>query len=173
MTVLLRNRQPADIGEIETWLTDSAALWREWDSPYIPPDQVDKVMRAHIAYVKKVPPSANERLVTVDETVVGMVNRDQEDEWSDWWDLGIMIFNHHYWGKGVGTKALRLWIEDTFDQTHAHTLTLTTWSGNERLIRAAQRLGFHECMRIPEAHLIDNKRYDAMRYALLRKEWKR
>lgn len=171
MTVSLRDRQPADIEQIETWLTDSAALWRSWDSPYLDPVQVDKTMHFYIAQMKQNAPTADERLVIAENTVVGMVNREKQDEKSGWWELGILIFNHHFWGKGVGTDALRLWIEETLQWTCAHTLTMTTWSGNERMMRTAQRLGFRECMRVPQVHLVDGMRYDAVRYALLRKDW--
>ncbi|GAA5532893.1 GNAT family protein [Deinococcus aluminii] len=48
---------------------------------------------------------------------------------------------------------------------------LTTWSGNERMIRAARRASYRECGRVPEARLWDGKRWDSVRLAVLRQDW--
>ena len=42
-------------------------------------------------------------------------------------------------------------MQATLDETDAHVLTFTTWGGNERMLRAAHRLGFREAARIREA----------------------
>lgn len=55
------------------------------------------------------------------------------------------------WGRGVGRRALRLWTEATFATTDAQVVTLTTWSGNGRMIHCAGAVGYRECGRIPQA----------------------
>ncbi|WP_291423424.1 GNAT family protein [Deinococcus sp.] len=172
LPVVLRDRRPDDIPTMQRWLTDPRAEWRRWDSPYSPAEQTTETMQAYIRFLQATAPEADERVIDVDGEVVGLVNRDQEEpEGNGWWDLGILIFNPHYWGGGVGTRALRLWVQDTLDWTDAHTLTFTTWSGNERMIRAALRLGFRECMRVREARVVGGERFDSVRYDLLRREW--
>ena len=74
-------------------------------------------------------------------------------------------------GGGLGREALRQWTDRTFAETNAHVLTLTTWSGNERLIRSAARVGYRECARIPEARSWQKKRWDSVKLAALRQEW--
>lgn len=88
-----------------------------------------------------------------------------------WWELGVLIFDPRHWGGGLGTQALRLWTDATFAQTGAHVLTLTTWGGNERIIRAAARTGFHECARIPQARAWAGQRWDSVKLAQLRTGW--
>ncbi|MFD1730081.1 GNAT family N-acetyltransferase [Deinococcus malanensis] len=83
-----------------------------------------------------------------------------------WWELGLLIFDPSLWDGGVGTLALRRWTDLTFRDTDAHVLTLTTWSGNERMIRAGQRAGWRECARLPQG-----RRHDSVKLALLRQEW--
>ncbi|MGX9686364.1 GNAT family N-acetyltransferase [Deinococcus wulumuqiensis] len=173
-TVLLRDRRPDDLPTLERWLTDEAAQWREWDAPYTPPGQTSETMQAYIRYLAATPPDADERVIEVGGAVVGMVNRSEEEPaGGGWWDLGILIYDPAYWGGGVGTRALALWVQDTLDWTDAHTLTVTTWSGNERMIRAARRLGFQECSRVREARVVGGRRYDSVRLDLLRREWLR
>lgn len=157
---------------MQPWLTDPQAQWRRWDSPYTPPQETTDTMQAYIRFMQATPPGPDEQVIDVGGQVVGLVNRDQEEpEGQGWWDLGILIFNSDYWGAGVGTQALRLWVQDTLDWTDAHVLTFTTWSGNIRMIRAAQRLGFCECMRVREARVVGAQRYDSVRFDLLRREW--
>lgn len=157
---------------LERWLTDPRAEWRLWDAPYTPAHQTDETMRTYIRYMEVTPADADEQVIEVGGVVVGMVNRSEEEPaGGGWWDLGILIYDPAYWGGGVGTRALSLWVQDTLDWTDAHTLTVTTWSGNERMIRAARRLGFQECARVREVRMVGEQRYDSVRYDLLRREW--
>lgn len=129
-------------------------------------------MQAYLAYMGATPPENDEQLIEMDGAVVGLVSRSQEDPaGGGWWDLGILIFDPAYWNRGVGTRALGLWVQDTFDWTDAHVVTVTTWSGNTRMIRSAQKLGFAECMRVRQARLYGGQRYDSVRLDLLRGEW--
>ncbi|MFC6659287.1 GNAT family N-acetyltransferase [Deinococcus multiflagellatus] len=103
---------------------------------------------------------------------IGMVNRAEEDPaGGGWWDLGVLIYDPAHWGQGLGTAALRQWVQATLDETEAHVLTFTTWSGNTRMLRAAQRLGFQEAGRVREARLVGRERHDSVRLDLLRREW--
>ena len=88
-----------------------------------------------------------------------------------WWELGISILDPAYWSGGLGTRALKLWTGATFRETPVHVLMLTTWSGNERMIRAAERVGYRECGRVPEARLWQGQRWDSVRLCVLRREW--
>lgn len=83
----------------------------------------------------------------------------------------MVIYDPEHWGGGLGKQALRLWTQATFAETDAHVLTLTTWSGNERMVRAAERCGYRECARVPEARLWQGRRWDSVRLAALRREW--
>lgn len=71
----------------------------------------------------------------------------------------------------VGTRALGLWTAATFADTDAHVLTLTTWSGNARMLRAEQRCGDRECAQIPEARHWQGRRHDSVKLAALRRDW--
>ena len=169
---VLRDRRPEDLPTLERWLTDEEAEWRRWDAPYFPAHQTTRTLRAYWNYLQDSPPDADEQVIEVGGVVVGLVNRSEEEpEGGGWWDLGILIYDPAYWSGGVGTRALALWVQDTLDWTDAHTLTVTTWGGNERMLRAARRLGFRECMRVREARVVGGRRYDSVRLDLLRREW--
>lgn len=170
--VSLRDRRPEDLPTLRRWLTDPGAEWRRWDAPYFHAQTTTRTMQAYVEGLTGSPPDPDEQVIDVDGACVGMVNRSEEaPEGGGWWDLGILIYDPAWWGGGVGTRALALWVQDTLDWTDAHVLTVTTWGGNLRMIRAAERLGFRECARVREARVVEGQRYDSVRLDLLRGEW--
>ncbi|AIZ46157.1 acetyltransferase [Deinococcus radiopugnans] len=170
--VTLRGRRPRDLPVLRRWLADADAEWRRWDAPYFHAAATTASLLAYVERLERTPTRSDERVIDVDGECVGMVNRSQEEPaGGGWWDLGILIYDPAHWGHGIGTRALRLWVTATFDETDAHVLTFTTWGGNERMIHAARRLGFLEAARIREARLVDGVRYDSVRLDLLRREW--
>ncbi|GBF05081.1 acetyltransferase [Deinococcus aerius] len=172
LPVTLRDRRPDDLPILSRWLTDPGAEWRRWDAPYFHARTTTQTMQTYVAHLAQTPPDPDEQVIDVDGECVGMVNRSEEPpEGGGWWDLGILIYDPAHWGSGVGTRALGLWVQDTLDWTDAHVLTVTTWSGNERMIRAARRLGFRECCRVREARVVGGVRFDSVRLDLLRSEW--
>lgn len=171
-TVTLRGRRPRDLPVLRRWLADPQAEWRHWDAPYFHAASTTASLQAYVERLETEPTRSDERVIALDGQCVGMVNRSQEEPaGGGWWDLGILIYDPAHWNHGIGTRALRLWVTATFDETDAHVLTFTTWGGNTRMIHAARRLGFLEAARIREARLVAGVRYDSVRLDLLRREW--
>ncbi|GHF30866.1 RimJ/RimL family protein N-acetyltransferase [Deinococcus metalli] len=171
-TVTIRGRRPRDLPVLERWLADPAAEWRRWDAPYFHPAATTASLRSYVQQLSMTATRPDERVIDLDGVCVGMVNRSEEEPaGGGWWDLGVLIYDPVHWGRGIGTRALALWVQATLDETDAHVLTFTTWGGNERMIRAARRLGFRESSRVREARVVDGQRYDSVRLDLLRREW--
>ncbi|WP_241191120.1 GNAT family N-acetyltransferase [Deinococcus psychrotolerans] len=80
----------------------------------------------------------------------------------------MVIFDPQHWSGGLGTRALNLWTAVTFAEKPAHLITM---SGNARMIRAAERVGYRECARIPEARSWDGQRWDSVKLGMLRREF--
>ncbi|GGK98692.1 GNAT family N-acetyltransferase [Deinococcus radiotolerans] len=174
-TLTLRALQPDDLPTFHRWLhAERDPEWQRWDAPYFHAGRPQKEPLPFEAYREQMlsrPDSPHLRVVALDGAAIGQVSRAEEaPAGGGWWDLGVLIFDPGHWGGGLGTQALRLWAEATFAQTDAHVLTLTTWSGNERLIRAAARVGFRECARIPQARAWAGRRWDSVKLAQLRGE---
>ncbi len=168
-TVTLRGRRPRDLPALRRWFTDPTAQWRQWDAPYLNPADTTASLEAYVRHLETAPTTPNERVVDLGGACIGMLNRAEDA--SDVWDLGVIIFDPQHWGRGVGSRALALWVEATLNETDAHVLTFSTWGGNERMIRAAHRLGFREAGRIREARLVRGERFDSVKLDLLRREW--
>ncbi len=169
----LRPQTAQDAWQVALWLTDPGAAWRQWDAPYLQgAETLDQTTGETTEEQAEDPSAPHERLICLGPQVLGLVTRFAESpRTGGWWELGILIHEPQAWGQGLGTRALRRWTALTFEETGAHVLTLTTWSGNVRMLRAAARVGYRECARVREARLWQGQRYDSVRLDLLRREW--
>ncbi|WP_206680394.1 GNAT family N-acetyltransferase [Flaviflexus huanghaiensis] len=171
MTVTLRPETRDDWPWLWHWRHEEEDPdWKRWDSPFLH-EQTHTLTFSEFTMRR----GLNARLGAIiehDGRPVGYVTRGElAPLGGGWWDWGIVIFDPADRRNGVGTRAGRLWIDDTFRRTNAHVLTLTTWSGNDAMIATGESLGFVECTRIPEARLWQGTRYDSVQMAMLRRDW--
>ena len=64
-----------------------------------------------------------------------------------------------------------MYIDHIFVNTPIHRLGITTWSGNTRMIKTAEKIGMVEEGRIRQARTVDGQYYDAVKMGILRSEW--
>lgn len=86
-------------------------------------------------------------------------------------EIGICLYESHNWNKGIGTRALKLWINHIFNTLPVVRVGLTTWSGNKRMIRVAEKLGMIMEERIRKVRYYNGNYYDSIRMGILREEW--
>ena len=79
--------------------------------------------------------------------------------------IGIDICESDVWGKGVGTNALRAFMNYYFENG-VDELYTQTWSGNVRMLRCAEKLGFLECNRNVGTREVDGQKYDGLTFRL-------
>ena len=171
--VVLRSQAPADLPELWRWLYGTPdAEWRQWDGPYFHGAVPASSYSDYAAKAISRPPNPNMQVIEIGGLARGMVTRSWEDpQEGGWLELGIVIYDPAFWSGGHGTRALRLWTDLSFAETQAHVITLTTWSGNARMVAAARKVGYRECARVREGRLWQGVRYDSVKLDLLRSEW--
>ena len=87
-------------------------------------------------------------------------------------EIGFVIFDEKNWSKGIGKRALQLWIKDLFTaKKELVRLGLTTWSGNLGMICLAEKLGMKREAEYRKARIVAGKYYDSISYGILRSEW--
>lgn len=59
-------------------------------------------------------------------------------------DIGIIIGNKEYWGKGVATEAINLVVEYAFNQLNLHKLISGAYQYNTGSVKAFKKNGFLE-----------------------------
>ena len=70
------------------------------------------------------------------------------DEYRGEVELGIMIGDRNYWGKGYGTDAVTTLLNYVFHQTKLERVYLKTLNWNDRAQRCFEKCGFRPCGRI-------------------------
>lgn len=170
--VVLRDAHQGDVDEYVRWW-DHGQEWQKWDAPWEILPQVNDVVARLKNRLRQEPPvpRVSMEVDTVDGDHVGWVNRYWLDENAGWLEVGINLPEAGHWGRGLGTEALALWVDYLFTEADVHRIGLGTWSGNERMLRVAEKLGFRTEARFREARLVQGRRFDAVRCGLLRGEW--
>lgn len=87
-------------------------------------------------------------------------------------DIGLMIGDKEYWGRGFATEALELCIEYAFTTLSLRKLIGGTPSINSAMCRCFEKAGFTKEGTKRQELLIDGKYVDHVLYGLLRYETK-
>ncbi|MCM3785636.1 GNAT family N-acetyltransferase [Neobacillus mesonae] len=143
--------------------------WKKWDAPYFPHQTMafETFLEQQETWIY----CDDSWVITVNEEVCGLVSYYYEDEQKNWLEMGIVLHEPNSWNRSIGTRALALWIEHLFGQLPLVRVGLTTWSGNIRMIRVAEKLGMQIEARIRKVRFYDGKYYDSIRMGMLREEW--
>jgi RimJ/RimL family protein N-acetyltransferase len=86
-------------------------------------------------------------------------------------ELGIMIGDRDYWGRGYGREVVRLLLRYGFHYLGLRRIALTTHAKNERAIRCYLACGFVEEGRPRQAAWIEGEYVDLVEMSILRDEW--
>ncbi|MEO4053203.1 GNAT family protein [Solibacillus sp. CAU 1738] len=148
---------------------DEQPEWKKWDAPYYPHQSMH--FEEFLPSAKKWINKENFWAIEVDEVVRGIISYYWEHEPSQWLELGIVFHETNTWGKGLGTRALKLWIDHLFATLPLVRVGFSTWSGNERMIRVGEKLGMQMEARIRKARYYNGQYYDSIRMGMLREEW--
>ena len=157
----------------ELGFKEDSPEWKKWDGPYFEGDYqkydtVEAFMSSESEFFLK----DNKRCILYKDKPIGMVTMYWENEKTRWLNIGITIYSNERWGKGIGTQALKLWIDHIFNHVHnLEHIGLTTWSGNHRMMRAAEKIGMLKEAHIRKVRFHNNTYYDSVSYGILRDEW--
>lgn len=181
--ILLRDMLESDIEDYVRWFT-SKGEWARWDAPWEQEDSDEASERERwTRYYHTVCSLPVEELrwrleIEADGKHVGWVSSYLMDERFTWIAadsvkegqqalraVGIDLCEDSVWGKGVGSSALAAFIQYFFDRG-LDTIYTQTWSGNERMVHVAQKLGFTECSRFIGIREVNGKHYDALTFQL-------
>ena len=86
-------------------------------------------------------------------------------------ELGIMIGDRAYWGRGYGREVVKLLLEYGFRYLGARRIDLTTHAKNERAIRCYLACGFVEEGRPRKVVWVEGEYVDLVNMSILYEEW--
>ncbi|WP_414043427.1 GNAT family N-acetyltransferase [Macrococcus sp. EM39E] len=90
---------------------------------------------------------------------------------TNWMEVGICIYNPEYWSGGYGNSVFQQWVDYIFKNSDLHRIGISTWSGNIRMMKLAEKVGMIEEARIRDASIVEGQYYDAIKMGILRSEW--
>ncbi|MBQ5667564.1 MAG: GNAT family N-acetyltransferase, partial [Oscillospiraceae bacterium] len=79
--------------------------------------------------------------------------------------VGISICESSFCGKGFGTKALAAFV-NYYLENGEDEIYCQTWSGNIRMVKCAEKLGFEICKRKIDYREVNGKKYDGLTFKL-------
>lgn len=175
MTIQLETFKESTLKEIwSQGFTEDHPEWKKWDGPYFDDDYQKYDTFEEFQHSSDYEFFMNERrkCILLDQRPIGMVSCYWEDQKTQWLNIGITIYQPRYWNCGAGTEALRLWIKEIFNTySELEHVGLVTWSGNKRMMRAAEKLGMTQEARIRKVRFWKGTYYDSVSYGVLREEW--
>jgi RimJ/RimL family protein N-acetyltransferase len=174
--VILRDALPGDSDAYVRWMTGGE--WREYDAPWElvePAPPVPVLWSNFQRRWLRAREHPRQRLIiaTEDDIAVGWVTRYGETRFEDCWNVGICIGEDAWLGRGLGTEALRLWIDYLFANSKIHRLGLLTYSFNIRMIRVAEKVGVRPEGTDREIINWKGEWIDRVRFGILRWEWEK
>lgn len=152
--------------------TSAEPEWSKYNAPYFNEYEyinleTFKLKNNHSFYL-----TDRVRGIFVDEKLIGIVTKQWECFVTRWLEVGIIIYDEKYWSKGIGKIALKMWLTDCFlSHPEIARLGLTTWSGNERMMKLAEKLGLKLEARLRKVRYYKGFYYDAIKYGILREEF--
>ena len=179
--IILRDMVKSDIEDYVRWFTTETE-WSNTDAPWEPIESDEETERTswreYYESVKKLSDDVRRWKFEIEWNGrhIGWVSSYPIDENYEWIGeikdgqtvyraIGIDICEPDVWGKGIGTNALRAFMNYYFENG-VDELYTQTWSGNVRMLRCAEKLGFVECNRNIGTREVDGKKYDGLTFRL-------
>ena len=177
--VVLRDMKESDIEDYVRWFTKETE-WAQWDAPWEAlEDDEESARKAWTARYERSKGLTDDEVRSRFEIEykgkhIGSVNSYWIDEAYKWISesdiqpgqkvyqtVGISIYESGRWGKGIGTQALQAFIQ-YFNDCGFDEIFTQTWSGNVRMLKCAEKLGFTVCRRIEGEREVRGEKYDAL-----------
>jgi len=154
-------------------------LWMDFDGPYYP-KMDDFELKFNVDYItaiienKRRSKPRKRLVIALKDTnqLIGTISWYWQSRETNWKSIGITLYDEKLWGRTYGFQALELWIEYLFNSdSELIRLDLRTWSGNIRMIKLAEKLGFQEEARFRKARIVKGKYFDGLAMGILKEEW--
>ena len=179
--IVLRDMNESDIEDYVRWFTLERE-WENWDAPWEKEETDEETEREKwTEYYGSVKDLLDDMLrwkfeIEWNGRHIGWVSSYHIDENGEWVGkikegqtayhaIGIDICEPDLCGRGIGSIALRAFINYYFDRGENELYT-QTWSGNVRMIRCAQRIGFVEYSRKIGVQEFEGKKYDKLTFKI-------
>ncbi|MBY0096179.1 GNAT family N-acetyltransferase [Mesobacillus maritimus] len=170
--LVLKEATTKEMDELYFWkYEEKEQEAKKWNGPYIPEEKISKEEYRKQWGQEIVPDVPASLVIKSAGKAIGSVGSYWVDQNTNWLETGIVIYDKKFWNGGYGSEAYKLWIAYLFESTHLHRIGMSTWSGNKRMMKVAERIGMQVEARIRKARIVDGEYFDAIKMGILREEW--
>jgi RimJ/RimL family protein N-acetyltransferase len=150
--------------------------WRYYDQPDQPFQPISREEFDKRIEKERSSPSDTSKgwwIDTAEGQHIGSINYYNWDQEEGSAFIGICIPEEENWGKGYGTEAVSLFVNFLFDSLGLNTIRSATWTGNQRMVRCAQKAGFtnQEITPHPSSLSIRAEPLERIEFSLSSAEW--
>ena len=172
--VTLRRIEPDDYPVLAAWANDVEVELLSGGAPPTPTPLASAT--AVFERMREDPDSVNFGIVakevrTEPDALIGQCGLFRQDALARTAEVGIIIGDREYWGRGYGRDALNLLLDYGFRIRNLRRIWLSVHSSNARAIRAYAAVGFVEEGRLREQAWSAGGYVDLLQMGLLRREW--
>lgn len=145
--------------------------FEDWNAPYFDKDAPLSFEDFEAKFNKTYLAKQDINAITLNNEIIGCVSAYYIDKKTRWLEIGIIIYKEQFWSKGIGSIALQTWITDIFNRHEVEHVGLTTWSGNERMMRVSLKVGLNQEAYIPKVRFYQNIYFASVKYGITRDDW--
>ena len=166
--IILRYIKEEDINDYIRWTTVETE-WNEWDAPW-EDDDLSEFVEWRRDNLKETPKIFSRlEIDTIIGRHIGWVTSYFIDGIEEKRAVGINIPSINDRRKGYGENALSLFMAYLFNTEE--TLYTQTWSGNNSMIKLAEKIGFVEVERNKNKRMVRGEYYDGLSFSISKKDF--
>jgi RimJ/RimL family protein N-acetyltransferase len=140
-TVYLRAIEISDANErYLSWLNDEEVTKGLASGLY--PSTLDDLKK----FIQQITSSRNAVMFAIcdkeNEQHIGNIKLDNFDWVNRTCELGLLLGDRSYWGKGIGTQVMQLTLRYAFDQLNMRKVILAVYANNPGAIKLYEKVGF-------------------------------
>jgi len=154
--------------------TEDASLWQVWD--------VDPEIQAHMPEPKNIAQDIQEQYNYIEEceqdpegyyfsietdsgVTIGTISLFEINFYHKTAQIGIVIGDKSYWGKGVGTEVVKALVEYASQNLNIQHISAEIESGNSGMQKVLENAGFVSDGVFKEARVKEGKRIDVIHFS--------
>ncbi len=164
---------------IRPFKESDAELWQVWD--------VDEAVQEHMPEPPNEPKDVSEQHVYIQECedddegyywsietktgeTIGTVALTDMNEYHKIAEIGIVIGNRDWWGRGVATEVVRAVVQYAFDTLGIKRISAEAESGNIGIAKVLEKVGFAQDGLFISARIKKGSRIDVKHYGIVNKQ---
>jgi RimJ/RimL family protein N-acetyltransferase len=153
-----------------------AELWQIWDTdPEVQsfmPEPFNEVQNIEEQYKYIEECGADEEgfywsIETKSGATIGTIALTELNSYHQVADLGIVIGDKNYWGKGVATEVIRALVNYAFAHLNIRKISAEVEDGNVGMIKAFEKIGFKQDGVFESARVKNNQRISVYHFGII------